>query len=437
MRYILALLLALAGISVAHAQTAVVIQCYNGASAINPWIPCSGSTGQPMALVDGYGAGNKVIVSPNGDLTVSNDPYSEISDSFSAASVDTTTNWNTNDSTGTSTQTGGVLTIASSTTNAAWGGLTSKQSFTPSGISLQIGAFAVQFPTSTIANTARVFGIYTVPGTPTNTAPVTDGYVWRLDGSGNLFAEVWAAGSSVSSTNVTTACKPADGSYQLYRIFYRQNYAQFVCGTGAASQVFAATYFGTAALPSNQVLPINFLAVAGTSPGASATMLVTATTLVAYSYPALKSATLTPTLNDPALVSTQSPNSIDPCQNLNVAKSSVPINVTSSGTAQIIALSGTTAIYVCGFIATIPNTATTSTSLKFIAGTGTNCATPTATLTGAMGSNDAAAVSANPTVVQYNGPGTVFSGPSASELCTVVTGNGTLDIEGVLTYVQR
>lgn len=153
---------------------------------------------------------------------------------------------------------------------------------------------------------------------------------------------------------------------------------------------------------------------------------------------AVKAASTAPAAADPALVVGISPNSYgDPCSGA-VAKSSIAIALTATGTLQLLALSGTTVIYVCGFVATIPNTATTATSLKFIAGTGTNCGTPTATLTGPMGSNDPAAVSANPVVVAYGGANaTAFPTPSGSELCTVVTGNGTLDISGVLSYVQK
>lgn len=128
----------------------------------------------------------------------------------------------------------------------------------------------------------------------------------------------------------------------------------------------------------------------------------------------------------------------DACASPGIAKLSVAIALTSAATSQLIALSGSTVIYVCGFTATVPNTATTATSLKFIAGTGTNCGTVTATLTGPLGSNDAAAVSANPIVLNYGGSAmTIFATPAASELCAVVTGNGTLDISGVLTYVQK
>lgn len=90
--------------------------------------------GSVESLLDGYGSGNKVLVSPNGTLNVSNDPFSEFNDSFSGSSIDTTNNWSTNNSSGTTSQTGGVLTVASGAATGDWGGLGSKQSFTPYGI---------------------------------------------------------------------------------------------------------------------------------------------------------------------------------------------------------------------------------------------------------------------------------------------------------------
>jgi hypothetical protein len=129
---------------------------------------------------------------------------------------------------------------------------------------------------------------------------------------------------------------------------------------------------------------------------------------------------------------------IDPCANPYQPKSNIAINITTAGTAQLLALSGTTIIYVCGYNFVMPNTATTATSVKFIGGTGSNCGTPVTTLTGVMTSNDAAAVSANPTVVTVApGASTLFATAAGSELCTVVTGNGTLAIGGHLTYVQQ
>jgi hypothetical protein len=134
-------------------------------------------------------------------------------------------------------------------------------------------------------------------------------------------------------------------------------------------------------------------------------------------------------------VGSAGPGRADPCSYQ--PKSSAAINITSATTTQLVAVSGSTAVYVCGFAVTIPNTATTATSVLFEYGTSTNC-TGTHALTGTFGSNDAVAVSANPTVVTYgDGSSTVFAGAASNGLCAVTTGNGTLAIEGVMTYVQQ
>jgi len=114
----------------------------------------------------------------------------------------------------------------------------------------------------------------------------------------------------------------------------------------------------------------------------------------------------------------------DPCANPNVAKSSVAISISSATTTQLVALSGTTHVYVCGFAFTLAGTTPT---LAFEYGTGTTCGTGTTALTGAF----SAAQSVYP-------PGyTVMTAPSGNALCAVTTGTGTPLMEGVLTYVAQ
>ena len=124
---------------------------------------------------------------------------------------------------------------------------------------------------------------------------------------------------------------------------------------------------------------------------------------------------------------------IDPCMSPLVLKSSVIINTSSAATTQLIAVSGSTSIYVCGFSLTVNNVVTTASTFQFEYGTSTNC-TGTHALTGLF--NTGSVLAGTPTVVTYgNGAATIFSTPASQGLCIVTAGSG-LD-DGVLTYVQQ
>jgi hypothetical protein len=128
----------------------------------------------------------------------------------------------------------------------------------------------------------------------------------------------------------------------------------------------------------------------------------------------------------------------DPCFNPSSggsSKQSAVISVSSAATTNLVAVSGTTSVYVCGFALSIAGSATTAATASFEYGTSTSC-TGTHALTGTFGSNDAA-VSTTPTVVAYgDGNATVMSAPSANGICIVTTGNAVF-VQGVLTYVQQ
>jgi hypothetical protein len=117
-------------------------------------------------------------------------------------------------------------------------------------------------------------------------------------------------------------------------------------------------------------------------------------------------------------------SSNDPCQTSGIAKSSVVLNVTTS--AQVIALSGTTVIYVCGWTATVGGTAPT---YQFQTGTGSVCATGTVNRSGVFAPTVGSFNSYNPAM-------TAFAGASGEALC-IATGGTTPSVQGVLTYVQQ
>lgn len=124
----------------------------------------------------------------------------------------------------------------------------------------------------------------------------------------------------------------------------------------------------------------------------------------------------------------------DPC-NSNVAKSSAAINISSATTTALVPVSGSTAVYVCGFSMSISQVITTANTIKFEYGTGTACASGATSLTGTYGTGGITA--GTPIVISQGGSGTVFSAPSANGLCAVTTIGASGSFEGVLTYVQQ
>ena len=124
----------------------------------------------------------------------------------------------------------------------------------------------------------------------------------------------------------------------------------------------------------------------------------------------------------------------DPCAS-GVAKSSVVIAITSATTTSLVAVSGSTAVYVCGFSVSASNVVTTANILSFEYGTGASC-TGTHALTGGYGTGSVLA--AAPSSYAYgNGSSTIFSAPAANGICAVTTIGGSGAFEGVLTYVQQ
>jgi hypothetical protein len=95
-----------------------------------------------------------------------------------------------------------------------------------------------------------------------------------------------------------------------------------------------------------------------------------------------------------------------------------------------VALSGTTSIYVCGFVLTDTGV-TTATTIQLEYGTGSTCGTGTTALTGTF----AQSLLTSAIVVNVAG-GTQIKAPSGNALCAVVAGT-TPSIQGYLTYVQQ
>jgi len=120
-------------------------------------------------------------------------------------------------------------------------------------------------------------------------------------------------------------------------------------------------------------------------------------------------------------------NAGDPCQNPNVAKSNAIINITTATTTSIVGISGSTAIYACGYYFAAQGTTAT---YQWEYGTGGTCGTGTTILTGA--------VSVTTTATPHSALGgfTMFKAPASNGLCLVSTGTSPI-YNGWLTYVQQ
>ena len=125
----------------------------------------------------------------------------------------------------------------------------------------------------------------------------------------------------------------------------------------------------------------------------------------------------------------------DPCGSPSIAKSSAAISVTSATTTSLVAVSGSTTVYVCGFSISIAPSATSADTALFEYGTGAACSSPTS-LTGTFGNGDLT-TAAPPAIVSYGGGGsTVFKSAASAGIC-IVTAGTTVNVQGVLTYVQQ
>lgn len=117
----------------------------------------------------------------------------------------------------------------------------------------------------------------------------------------------------------------------------------------------------------------------------------------------------------------------DPCDVPTVQKSSVAVAISTATTTQLVALSAGKTIYFCGFVGSMGGT---TPAVTFEYGTGSNCATGTVVLTGAI------APTSGSILLMPIGSSTWFQTASANALCALSAGT-TPSIQGVLTYVQQ
>jgi hypothetical protein len=133
---------------------------------------------------------------------------------------------------------------------------------------------------------------------------------------------------------------------------------------------------------------------------------------------AVKAASTAAVATDPALVVAMSPN------NVPVATAQALLNDSVSTALQIVALSGSTKIYVTSFSIV----ASVAENVKFVTGTGSNCATGQTDMTSNM------AFSANGGIARGGGMGPVLVVPAGQALCVLASTTGPTAVD--VSYAQ-
>lgn len=118
-----------------------------------------------------------------------------------------------------------------------------------------------------------------------------------------------------------------------------------------------------------------------------------------------------------------------PCQDASQV-TSVVISTASSGNVELVAISGSTVVYVCGFDVT----AQADVSVQFISGTGSACATGETNKTGTYPLIAASGAGLRG-LARSNGGSVQFKGAAGEAVCIELS--GAVQVDGLLTYVQR
>ncbi len=367
-------------------------------------------------------------------------------DDFGTGTLDTTNRWNTPTTGGggnavAATNAVGATVLSSGTSANGYSLLTTKATFAGRNPGYITGQWQVNVPFPSITGAYGFWGFFIAPGTPTAAAPLTNAVGFAIDAFGKLRAQTWGSGainvnidlSVVQSAPQLCNCATTitDSAVHKYQISFRgDNILWWVDGklvarvlTGAGGpdvntlSTGALTVVGTSGIGSALAIQLNQVTLGDTS--RNNTRLCDAT----FGW---RCATVTA-----AGALTQS---ADPCAY--ATKSSVAINITTATTTSLVAASGTTTVYVCGFSLTISPAGTTADTIQFEYGTGAACVTTQTVLTGTFGNGDLTTAAAV-TPISYGGSGqTVFQSIASNAICAVSAGNA-VSIQGVMTYVQQ
>jgi hypothetical protein len=122
----------------------------------------------------------------------------------------------------------------------------------------------------------------------------------------------------------------------------------------------------------------------------------------------------------------------DPCANPNIVKSSAFANITTATTTALVAVSGTTSVYVCYVIVELNSTVSASTVL-FEQGTGAACAGAPTALTATYANST---TNLNTVIPIGNGAATAIKTSAANGFCAVSTVGTTPTTPVTIIFVQ-
>jgi hypothetical protein len=202
-------------------------------------------------------------------------------DDFGTGTLDTTNRWASPTASGggtAATSAVGLSILGSGTTANGFSFLQSKASFAgrnPGYVTIQ---YQINFEFPALTNAYRFWGVFTAPGSPTATAPLTNAVGFAIDTAGKLRAQTWASGTinvnidlSIPSTGAELCnCvgQPSDSAVHKYQVWFRgDNILWFVDGK------FVARVLTGAGGPDVNTLPTGALAVAGATPPTSTATL--------------------------------------------------------------------------------------------------------------------------------------------------------------------
>jgi hypothetical protein len=374
----------------AQAQAPVLVYCDTGVSGANRYIPCN--TTYPLAV------SASVTASISG---------------FTATSTGTPISVTTGGVTGTLPSGTVVVATNAGATNTAYCALggsatTSSQPISPGGWFAFTVGVSTQLTciTSTSTTTVNMTG---GAGLPTGTGGGGSG------GSGGAVTIASAgvasgayASGSIASGAIVSGADVTEGTTAETTVY---------AGSGGCTVVacLKGIYSGvTGAIPAGTAL-IGKVGIDQTTPGTTNGVQVNA------ALPAGSN------VIGGVTVSAQA----DPC--FASAKTNLAINGNSTSSTQLIALSGSTTIYICS----LSLIAAGATTVAFTTGTGTACVTNNAAVIGSTTANIANSISlaANGGLTLGSGVGTIAKGVASSEFCMIL--GSSVYVAGNLTYVQQ
>jgi hypothetical protein len=215
-------------------------------------------------------------------LRVTDEPTQIFYDPFE--SFDTTNRWTAVNSGGGAAPavTNGVLTVGSGTTASGYASATSKPTFTPTVPSWLGISFALSLESPIGNNAHRFWGIATSPGTPTTSAPITNGIGFEVDTAGKMYCVYYNSGVRAVIQDLSAATgngkQPTDSNNHRYIVMYRTDKTYFYIDGLAASNLVSTANF---AAPASQVLPVKLQSVADSSAPASS-RIITCTGLAVW-----------------------------------------------------------------------------------------------------------------------------------------------------------